>query len=68
MGARVAADRTGATAVPGVWVAGNLTDPGAQVVWAAAGGVGAGAAINFDLILDKAGFSGASKKKKKFIK
>ena len=54
LGTRIEADRTGATAVPGVWVAGNLTDPQAQVVGAAAAGLMAGAAINFDLILDEA--------------
>ena len=32
VGTRIEADRTGATAVPGVWVAGNLTDPQAQVI------------------------------------
>ena len=53
-GTRIEADRTGATAVPGVWVAGNLTDPQAQVIAAAAAGLMAGAAINFDLVLDEA--------------
>ncbi|GAA1979990.1 FAD-dependent oxidoreductase [Kitasatospora viridis] len=50
IGSRVAADPTGATEVPGVWVAGNVTDPTAQVVVAAAAGLRAGAAINADLI------------------
>ena len=54
VGNRIEADRTGATAVPGVWVAGNLTDPQAQVVAAAAAGLMAGAAINLDLILEDA--------------
>ena len=54
IGTRVEADRTGATAVPGVWVAGNLTDPQAQVVSAAAAGLMAGATINFDLVLEQA--------------
>ncbi|HEY3647656.1 MAG TPA: NAD(P)/FAD-dependent oxidoreductase [Streptosporangiaceae bacterium] len=54
IGTRIEADRTGATAVPGVWVAGNLTDPQAQVVSAAAAGLMAGAAINFDLVLEQA--------------
>jgi len=54
VGTRIEADRTGATAVPGVWVAGNLADPMAQVMAAAAAGLMAGAAINFDLILDEA--------------
>jgi thioredoxin reductase len=58
IGTRIEADRTGATTVPGVWVAGNLTDPQAQVVSAAAAGLMAGAAINFDLVLEQAGSRG----------
>jgi len=54
IGTRIEADRTGATAVPGVWVAGNLTDPQAQVVSAAAAALMAGATINFDLVLEQA--------------
>ena len=54
VGTRIEADRTGLTAVPGVWVAGNLTDPQAQLIAAAAGGLMAGAAINFDLVLEEA--------------
>ena len=54
VGTRIEADRTGATADPGVWVAGNLTDPMAQVMAAAAAGLMAGAAINVDLVLDDA--------------
>jgi len=46
----IAADPLGATAVPGVWVAGNVADPFAQVIAAAAAGLKAGAAINADLI------------------
>jgi len=53
MGAAVPADPTGATAVPGVWVAGNVTDLRAQVVSAAAAGLNAGAAINADLIAEE---------------
>ncbi len=60
VGTRIEADRTGATAVPGVWVAGNLTDPMAQVMAAAAAGLMAGAAINVDLVLDDAGRRGRS--------
>ncbi|MEU9032197.1 NAD(P)/FAD-dependent oxidoreductase [Streptomyces sp. NPDC048383] len=41
---------TGATALPGVWVAGNVTSPVEQVAGAAAQGVRAGAAINADLV------------------
>ncbi len=52
VGEFVAADATGLTDVPGVWVAGNVTDLTAQVVSAAAGGVFAAAAVNADLIAD----------------
>jgi thioredoxin reductase len=51
---RVPADPAGATAVPGVWVAGNVTDPRAQVLGAAAAGLLAGAAINADLVAEDA--------------
>jgi thioredoxin reductase len=51
MGDYVPADLTGATAVPGVWVAGNVTDLGAGVVQSAAGGVTAASRINHDLVL-----------------
>jgi len=50
MGTVVAADPTGATAVPGVFVAGNVTDPKATVLPAAAAGLAAGGGINADLI------------------
>ncbi|HWN28458.1 MAG TPA: NAD(P)/FAD-dependent oxidoreductase [Actinomycetospora sp.] len=44
------ADTTGRTSVPGVWVAGNVTDLSAQVVAAAAEGTMAGARLNADLV------------------
>jgi len=44
---------TGATAVPGLWVAGKLTDIQAQVVTSAAAGLAAGAATNGDLIAEE---------------
>jgi thioredoxin reductase (NADPH) len=47
-------DPTGATAVPGVWVAGNLSDMSAQVVVSAAAGMRAGAMINADLVMEDA--------------
>jgi thioredoxin reductase len=50
LGTYVAADALGQTSVPGVWVAGNIADPRAQVISAAAAGVQVAAAINFDLI------------------
>jgi thioredoxin reductase (NADPH) len=43
-------DATGRTSVPGVWAAGNVADPTAQVVVAAAQGYGAAVAVNADLI------------------
>lgn len=50
VGTAVPADPTGRTAVPGLWAAGNVTSPMAQVVVSAAAGLGAGAMINADLI------------------
>ncbi|MTD53927.1 NAD(P)/FAD-dependent oxidoreductase [Amycolatopsis pithecellobii] len=51
-GTYIPADPSGATAVPGVWVAGNVTNLMAQVITAAASGVTAAAAINADLVSD----------------
>jgi thioredoxin reductase len=45
-----AVDPTGRTSVDGVWVAGNIADPMAQVVTSAAAGLMAGAMINVDLL------------------
>ncbi|WIM94087.1 bifunctional NAD(P)/FAD-dependent oxidoreductase/class I SAM-dependent methyltransferase [Actinoplanes oblitus] len=50
MGLRIPADESGATTVPGVWVAGNVTNLGATVAVAAAAGQTAAAMINMDLI------------------
>jgi thioredoxin reductase len=47
---RIPADAIGRTDVPGVWVAGNVTDLSAQVGAAAAAGAMAGAQINADLV------------------
>ncbi|MDT0317315.1 NAD(P)/FAD-dependent oxidoreductase [Streptomyces millisiae] len=52
IGSRVPADPTGATEVPGVWVAGNVTQLAEQVIGAAAAGLRAGAAINADLVAE----------------
>jgi thioredoxin reductase len=52
MGEFIAADPTGLTAVPGVWVAGNVADLMAQVLSSAAAGAAAAAAINADLITE----------------
>jgi thioredoxin reductase len=43
-------DRTGRTSIPGVWAAGNIIDPRAQVVTAAGMGSAAAFAINGDLL------------------
>ena len=45
---------SGATAAPGVYVAGNVADPMAQVIGAANAGLRAGAAINADLVMAEA--------------
>jgi thioredoxin reductase len=55
VGTHIEVGQAGATAVPGVWVAGNLADVQAQVIAAAAAGLMAGAAINYDLVLEEAG-------------
>jgi thioredoxin reductase/SAM-dependent methyltransferase len=52
IGTRIEADPAGATAVAGVWVAGNVADLQAQVITAAAAGLAAGAAINADLVAE----------------
>ena len=46
----VTTDANGATSVPGVWVAGNLANPRAQVITAAGEGSAAAIAINGDLV------------------
>ena len=47
-----ATDPTGRTEVPGVWVAGNVTDLAATVIASAAQGTMAGAMINADLVAE----------------
>ena len=54
IGEYIAAGPAGLTEVPGVWVAGNVTDRGAPVGGAAAAGALAGAAINMDLVAEDA--------------
>ncbi|MFC4049722.1 NAD(P)/FAD-dependent oxidoreductase [Actinomadura syzygii] len=53
MGTHIPADAAGRTAVPGVWAAGNVTDPSAQVGTAAAAGATAAAQINADLVAEE---------------
>ena len=52
IGSQLAADRSGLTVVPGVWVAGNVGNLLATVIGAAAEGVTAAAAINADLVAE----------------
>ena len=47
-----AVDNTGRTSVPGVWAAGNVVDPRAQVITAAGAGSAAAIALNADLVED----------------
>ncbi|WP_433256611.1 methyltransferase domain-containing protein [Streptosporangium sp. CA-135522] len=53
IGGYVAADPSGATKLPGVWVAGNVANLTEQLIGAAGAGVRAGAAINADLIAEE---------------
>ncbi|MDA3642957.1 NAD(P)/FAD-dependent oxidoreductase [Saccharopolyspora indica] len=53
MGEHVPADPGGRTSVPGVWVAGNVTDLAAQVGNAAAAGATAAGQINADLVAEE---------------
>jgi thioredoxin reductase len=48
----VATDPTGRTSVRGVWAAGNVVDPRAQVITAAGAGSAAAIALNADLVDD----------------
>jgi thioredoxin reductase len=47
-------DTSGRTTVPGVWVAGNVADPRAQVITAAGQGSAAAIALNADLVAEEA--------------
>ncbi|BAU87712.1 FAD dependent oxidoreductase [Streptomyces laurentii] len=47
---RIVTDRTGLTSVSGVWAAGNVIDPRAQVITAAGMGSAAAFALNADLL------------------
>lgn len=47
----VITDPTGRTSVPGVWAAGNVANPAAQVITAAGAGSTAAIAINGDLVM-----------------
>lgn len=53
-GTQIEADPTGATSVPGLWVAGNIASVQAQVITSAGAGLMAGARINADLVAEDA--------------
>ena len=53
VGTAVPVDGMGATQVPGVYAAGNVTDPRAQVLPSAAAGLMAAGGINYDLIAEE---------------
>lgn len=67
IGTFVPADPTGLTSVPGVWVAGNLTDPMAQINAAAAAGTMAGATINADLIAEEVAAAIAARRRERAV-
>jgi thioredoxin reductase len=54
VGRHLPTDPTGLTEAPGVWAAGNVTDPMNQVIGAAAAAVTAAGALNMDLIVEDA--------------
>ncbi len=54
LGTRLPTGQGGLTSVPGVWAAGNVAEPMAQVVASAAAGLQAGAMINADLVAEEA--------------
>ena len=60
VGEHIPCDATGRTDVPGVWVAGNVTDLAAQVGAAMAGGAAAAAQINADLVAEETGLAVAA--------
>lgn len=60
LGSHVAAGPAGVSGVPGVWVAGNVAEPMAQVIGSAAAGLMAGAHINADLVAEEAARAVAS--------
>ncbi|MPY83763.1 MAG: thioredoxin reductase [Actinophytocola sp.] len=53
VGEHIPVDAAGRTGLPGVWAAGNVTDPSAQVGAAAAAGAMAAAQINADLVAEE---------------
>lgn len=53
MGRFIPVDAAGRTSVPGVWAAGNVTDPSAQVGASAAAGTFVGAQLNAELVMER---------------
>ncbi|MER6951165.1 NAD(P)/FAD-dependent oxidoreductase [Nonomuraea sp. NPDC000554] len=53
IGTYVPTDAAGATAVPGVWAAGNVANPAETVIGSANAGMRAAAAINADLVAEE---------------
>jgi thioredoxin reductase len=62
-GTAIESDPTGATNVPGVWVAGNVTDPMSQVISSAAAGLTAAVTINADLIAEETRLAVAARRR-----
>ncbi|MFD9539855.1 NAD(P)/FAD-dependent oxidoreductase [Streptomyces sp. NPDC060022] len=62
IGTYIAADPTGATEVPGVWVAGNVANLMEQVIGAANAGLKAGSAMNADLVTEDTGRAVATRR------
>jgi pyruvate/2-oxoglutarate dehydrogenase complex dihydrolipoamide dehydrogenase (E3) component len=62
VGEYIPCDATGQTDVPGVWVAGNVTDLAAQAGTAAASGATAAARINADLVAEETSLAVAARR------
>ena len=60
VGHHLPADPSGLTSTPGVWAAGNLAAPMAQVINSAAAGSAAGAAVHMDLMGEDVGVAVAA--------
>ncbi len=63
IGSYIPTDPTGATEVPGVWAAGNVTRLTEQVIGAAAAGLMAAGAVNGDLITEDTRLAVAARRK-----
>jgi thioredoxin reductase len=63
-GTQVPADGSGATSVPGLWVAGNVADLRGHAVIAAAAGLSAAMALNADLVAEDTRWAVAAHRKR----